>query len=223
MTHSWLHHLACLLALVACGHSSAEAAEILWAGDFEVGANPPVNPQDALGAPNGLLAGFSTLDAEATYTTFAIAQSVDDSSLAALLGVPVATLQLADFVTFERNGTPGISYEGSTWTFRSGGSSVETVQVPGDSRVVASGAIDPASYASFFGLVPETQGDWPFVLIDLQEVDPTALDFEVTVLRGPDFFDTPDPDALGILEPQVLFADGFESGNITAWSGSSNP
>ncbi len=190
-----------LVVVCSLGWSSAVTAQdvcLRWAEVVVPNpTDPPSAPENALGRPDGLQTKFGEGPAdEATYSSFQCDEFFGEASFASFLGVSEAVLQQADFVAFERNGALGFTFEGSTWTFAAGGMT-EAFQAP--TEAFASGVVTTSAYESFFGISVEPGGEWPFVLFDLQQVDPSALDFEVTVLRGPTVQDTPDVDAMGVV------------------------
>jgi len=175
-----------------------EFTNVRWAGAVVSGPIPPDRPSAALGRPDGLTTAFSPTGAEATYQLFDISESFAGDELAAFLSVPANILAQADFIAFEGNGDV-VVFENSLWTFNSGANK-ELIQVPNGAGVIAKGNLSPESYKEFFGIDVLTAPIWPFVLIDLQVVENSANDFRVTIDRGDGSPNSPDPDAMGILD-----------------------
>lgn len=211
----------CAVALLFSSPSWAVQLRTAWASGYEASESPPANGEDALGRPDGLTAGFFTTDAMATYTTFIACETYDLSAFAAFLGVDENQLKEADFLVFERNGTPGRAFEPSTWTF-SDGTSAESFQVGVDASV-QTGRVSTAEYSSFFDIEIPPGGDWPFLLFNLQGIDPTYSSLRVTIERGSSSVATPDPDAMASLGVQVAlqpiegaYSQDFDGGEATA-------
>lgn len=194
--------LICVLVGVLSISATAEEMTILWAGEVLPSDSPPLNPENALGIPDGKQAAFQPLNATATYTDFHVSASYDKYALESLLNVDHEAFAQADFVAFESNGSPNYDFEKSIWTFASGGLT-ETITVT--SQALAFGNIAPNSYEDFFNIQShQARGDIPFVLFDLQIVDPLAPDFTVTVRQGGFAqLQTPDIDAMGVIQPTV--------------------
>jgi len=180
-----------------------------WASALDSSSNV-INPSNTLGAPDGSLAEFgSGSPATATFSGFGNGSSTntDSISLAALLGIPEATLSQADLITFEHNGTPNVPFESGTWTFDDGSSSIQIFHdfdnpMTGGG-IVALGNITRGDYATFFGFTdPFSSGDIPFLLFDLGGLDLASNNFDVTIDSQGVGIASPDLDVLGIIIPE---------------------
>jgi len=130
------------------------------------------------------------------------------ANLAALLGVPLATLASADVIAFEGNGgSPGESggWESSKWLFSDGVNSLTVVRdaVSGTSSpagvLLADASISAADYERFFGLAPIGETVVSFMLFDLPPgIDVSSPAFKLIVKGYPAGEGTPDPDTIGI-------------------------
>ncbi|HEG42739.1 MAG TPA: hypothetical protein ENH94_01690 [Phycisphaerales bacterium] len=197
-----MRFLTCILVGVLSVSVFAEEITILWPSEVLPSDSPPNVPEAALGIPDQRCAAFVPLNATATYADFNISASYDKSNLESLLNVDSEAFAQADFIAFESNGTPHLGFEKSIWTFASG-DVTETITVI--SQALAFGEIMPRVYETFFNIQShQTRGDVPFVLFDLQVVDPLASDFTVTVKQGGRFqLQTPEIDAMGVIQPTL--------------------
>jgi hypothetical protein len=191
-----------ILVLTACiSATRSEAVTIDWA-DSVVSSIFVSLPANALGAPDNQFAGWGNNPGIATYDYTGSALTYDSSGLATLLGITPGALGTANFIAFEVNGSAGLGFEGSVWSFDDGSSVFTYTWVEGSSAggpVVAAGSLSFAAYAAFFGLTPLTiTGDIAFLLFNAP-VDVNAPDFEVTLASSQNGRDggTPDPDAMG--------------------------
>jgi len=171
-----------------------------------------VNASNALGAPDGLHAGFhdnngsATANEIGTYSGFGSGDinTYSSASLAALLGISQTQLSQGDLVAFERNGTPGYSFEGCDWVFDDGTNSATLSYTQGvpDPMIVALGNISNGNYANFFGFTNShgSTGDYAFILFDIDgnsAVNPFASNFSVSLSAMGVAHTSPDPDAIG--------------------------
>jgi hypothetical protein len=198
MRKAWMVLIAGFLAA-----STAEATIIDWADEL-VSSTFVFNPQNALGAPDNATAGIGANPGSATYAYTGGATTHDTASLAALLGTTTATLSSANFIAFEVNGSAGLGFEGSLWSFDDGSSVFNYQWIEGSSAngpVVAAGTMSFAAYAAFFGIPPLTiTGDIAFLLFDVPvNVDSASFEVTLTSSRLGRDAGTPDPDAMGRL------------------------
>jgi hypothetical protein len=178
-----------------------EATTIDWA-DEVVSSIYVLDPAFALGAPDNQFGNWGNNPGSATYAYGGSSVTYDSAGLASLLGITPGTLGAGNFIAFEANGSAGLGFEGSVWSFDDGTSAFTYTWVEGSSAagpVVAAGTISFASYAAFFGLSPLVQaGDMAYLIFDVP-VDVSAPGFEVTLTSSQAGRDggTPDPDAMG--------------------------
>lgn len=202
--------LSLLLAawLGAAGYATAQSTQIDWAST--VVSSTAADASLALGRPDGVtMAGNQVGTGTHTFGGFGSGDNISYNSgaLASLLGVSPATLARADFLVFERNGTPGVTFESCTWTFGDGTSQLVVPHTFGGSAagpILALGNVSDSAYASFFGATVPAGGDWPYMLIDIDgfsAVNPSAGGFQVTLSTPGGSNGTPEPDALGRITP----------------------
>jgi hypothetical protein len=174
---------------------------IKWADNF-VNAAGIANPELGLHPPDGMHVVTSP-GGSITFLKFDDDAVYDEQIFASTLGVSLATLGQADFVCFDLNATAGLGFEPANWTFRNGAApSTGPIAMP--AGALSTGSLTPAAYQSLFNLssppaIPN--GDVPWILVDLPSpIEPLAPDFRVDIQAGPGSNDTPDPDALGVLD-----------------------
>ena len=184
-----------ILMLIPYGAVGEELC-IAWAGSVQPGEIPPLNPENALGAPDANQTSFSAVDAEATYGSFSAPAQFPSYEFSDFLGISENDLEQADFIAFEGNQINGIGFESSTWTFSSGGA-IEVFHIPDEAFL--SGIITNEDYSAYFSVEAPLWSEWPFILVDLQTVDPEAADFTVTIKGEGTTTGSPEPDALGVL------------------------
>lgn len=182
-----------------------------WASGVTSGSNPPIAPQNALGAPDGFISFFVGTDS-AAYAGFGEGEVTQRGDLADLLGIDQATLDSADFVIFECGISPDGMFEGATFVFVTPGGT----DVKNTAAAVASGVIDLGAYEDFFGVPTAVcSGEWAFALFDTT-VDTSDPDLAVQIIAGPG---QPAPDAMATLSkppppPPACPADLDQSGSI---------
>ena len=164
------------------------------------------SPANSLGAPNGQNASLSPTGL-LTVSQFLQSVAYSDSALAAALNL--SSLPVFNVILLEFNGTAGLGWEGSQFSFTSGGPAV-SMQVNNGAGigtpvnyVVAAGAISAAAYQSLFGSTAVGAADIPYLLFNLSGsgVNAAAPNFQLSIngFNG----STPDPDAIGIVPPGV--------------------
>lgn len=213
------------MALLCCGLSTSTATaqpasqvrEIRWATTVESDAIPFINPEKIVGYPDGQTPSAGELGS-AKCSKFLECTHVSGDGLAALLGVSQQVLDGSDFIAFERNGTSGFGFEGSTWKFKVGFTQ-EVVSIPNAAH--ATGAVSVSAYDAFFGTTSTGTGDYPFILIDLHTVDPLSPDFSVEVVAGAAVTQTPDVDAMGVF--RVPFGASWAAAVAPGTPGPANP
>ena len=186
--------------------SIASAISIDWA--TAQSSTGVTNPLDSLGPPNGL---NSTVNPGGLLTASQFLQRVTYSNSALAAALNLSSLPLFNVILLEFNGTPGLGWEGSQFSFSSGGPTV-TMQVNSGAGVgiptnfvVAAGAITRTAYQTLFGFAPVgiPAGDIPYLLFDLSSsgvnVASSAFQLSINGFNG----STPDPDAIGIIPPSV--------------------
>jgi hypothetical protein len=210
----------------------AIAIQIDWANSVSNVLNVE-NPSNALGKPDQMLADFSGIsgigDSSATYAGFGSGQNVmyNDADLAALLNVNPSILAQADFISFDRNGTPNVTYETSIWVFSDGNGNSLTVPytylTDPTGAVTAKGNVSNTAYASFFGFSAiYSGGDMAYLLFDIDgpngnpSLDPFALGFIVTLMSKGDISTqgSPNTDVMGrmgtpVPEPSLMVLLGI--------------
>lgn len=190
--------------------SSAEAIIIDWASTFS--NSNAINPQEALGKPDGYHAMFgdnSGFVRTATYSGFGLGDSIDydTSGFAAFIGVNPATLAVADFITMEANGGTNTIFESSTGEFSDG---VNVLSVFHDAAnpdntgpIIAFGSMSNQDYADYFGFYNYIVGEseWVYMLFDINgysDVNTYSNSFSVTLSATDSGGGTdPDPDVMG--------------------------
>jgi len=213
------------LALLWGGFSTSTAAaqpasqvrEIRWATTVQSGAIPFINPEKIVGYPDGQTPSAGELGS-AKCSKFFECTHVSGDGLAALLGVSQQVLDGSDFIAFERNGTSGFGFEGSTWIFKAG-STQEVVTIPSGAH--ATGAVSLSAYDAYFGTTSSGTGDYPFILIDLDQVDPLSAALTVEVVAGAAVTQTPDVDAMGVF--RVPFGASWAATVLPGTPGPANP
>jgi hypothetical protein len=202
--------LTCLLRM----GSQAQTVKIDWAGTASPGST------NAIGSPDDIIvAGAANTS---TFGGFGVGagntSTYNYNSLATLLNLSnPALLAQADFIAFEGNGTPNITFETGTWTFTDGTNNFAVTHTFGNTPaqdtagVLALGNISVSNYNAFFGAtnVP-AQGDLAYILFDIpSSVNLASSSFGVSLVSPGDTTGpgTPDMDALGRLsipEPSSL-------------------
>lgn len=213
------------LALLCCGLSTSTAAaqpasevrEIRWATAVQDGSIPFMNSEKIVGYPDGQTPNAGE-QGSAVCSKFLECTHEAVSGLAALLGVSQQVLDDSDLIAFERNGTPGFGFEGSTWKFKAG-SKQENVSIPNAAH--ATGTLSLSAYDAYFGTTSSGTGDYPFILIDLHTVDPLAADFSVEVVAGGVVTQTPDVDAMGVF--RVPYGASWAATVVPGTPGPANP
>lgn len=190
-----------LLTYVADARNAAAGIITLdWAGNVDSSSNVS-NPDNALNAPNGTLAGFGATGSTSTAAFSAFGNSntqTEASSFAALLGISESVLSQAEFIAFEYNGTAGIAFESSTWTFDDGTnqSVVSYTQGQTDRGISALGNIAINDFESFFGFNSTLSGgDFAYIAFDLDGLDLTSIN--VSIEAAGVGTQSPDIDAMG--------------------------
>jgi PEP-CTERM motif len=187
------------------------AVTIQWANTVSDSTLPMAFPaENALGLPDSTFAGFYDGDAAttemATFGGFGAGDNVtyDTGSLAALLGVGESLLLQADFISFEVNGSVGLTFETSEWLFSDGTNSLTVAHAIGGSptgAITALGNVSFAAYDAFFGTTSLSKGDTAYILFDIDGnslVDPLAPAFTAKLSAiGSIATDSPDPDVMG--------------------------
>lgn len=204
----------------ASGTMGQGTLQIDWAASS---SNPAgLNPVVAVGPPNAGT-GANTGDGYSiTHSDFGVGQGNSRTYPGFASVFPSGSFATADFIALEINGTPGIGFESSFWTFTSGSSSL-TVHYPNalaGGHIVGVGSLTPAVYETLFKLPANSAtGEWAYILFDVDGlnsgVNPFASDFAVRVVAPGDVkpdgtkdFGSPDLDAMGrislVPEPGVL-------------------
>ena len=204
-----------IAAFSILGSSSITAATIGWADT--VTSTNLATASNVLGQPDGVLTGFNdnngTTTENATYAGFSNTISYDTNDLAALLGVSSSVLNASDVIAFEFNGSASANnnFETSDWVFNDGSNSVSASYVfntaPADPLITTVGIVSSSAYANFFNFTnPFGSGNIAFILFDIDGqsiVDPFASSFSISLNAtgsGSGFVDSPDVDALGVLQ-----------------------
>ena len=201
-----------VVLLVAAGLvETSLATTIQWASIVSSSNLPPAGPaENALGRPDAVFASFfdgNAATAEtATYAGFGGGDNIDYdfASLAALLGISESLLGEVDFISFEGNGTRGLTFETSDWLFDDGTNSLavsHTLGSPPAGAVVALGNVSVSAYDLFFGTSSGFTGDYAYILFDIDgssAVNPLAPGFTVFLsATGSTAFNSPEPDVMG--------------------------
>lgn len=208
MLHQRLAALTCFGLFVGIGVPLRADIVLEWATNLDA-ASGVSNPENALEAPDDLVAGFEGEPCEATYSGFRVGNvfSIDLPSLATFLGVTEETLAEADFITFERNGTAGQPFESGMWTFDDGTTSFAVYHDydnPGEAEdVIAFGNVTREECAGFFGF-PYTpaDGDFAYLVIKLNAsgLDLFSPNLSVTLTAGGGTGgESPEPDCMAFL------------------------
>jgi hypothetical protein len=200
ISRSTLIAVAILTVIASGGESRAGFVTIGWAGVASPGTNPPVSLDKILGAPDGRLARFDGDNpVEATVSGFSTTAMYDESDLATLLGVSLATLQQAEVITFDLNGLEH-DIESATWTFSANGlTEVFHTGSAGPNTPIATGMIAAADYTGFFS-TGALESPFPsFALFTLQSVDSTSADFAVRISAVGVDPHSPDLDSVGVI------------------------
>ncbi len=201
-----LFHFVVIVSLLSVSASaSAQQVQLNWAGT----ASP--NAAAAAGRPDDVFvtgaAGTSTFGAFGVGSGNTSAYSL--SSLETLLSITPGGLAHGDFIAFEQNGTPSITFESGTWTFSDGFNSLSVTHTFGNTPgqdtpgVLALGNITLANYTTFFGLPASSgAGDIAYIVFNIagvSAVNPQASTFGVTLVSPGGNVGTPDMDAMGTM------------------------
>jgi hypothetical protein len=193
--------LGLAFALAAAAASAAtDDFVVRWAGTSSQAAG--------VGAPDGDV--YTQGTSASSFTDFG--GPIAYAGLAAALGVTVETLALADVIAWEGNGSApaaGGGWESSVWTFEDsdGGVGSASFAQALSGTFVGNGTLTNADYGALFGMTPATTGLFSFLLIDVDMVAGvnasrlTTIRLAGVAAPGPGLEGTPDPDAVGLLQP----------------------
>lgn len=184
----------------AAASAATDEFVVRWAGTSSQAAG--------VGAPDGAV--YTQGTGASSFTDFG--GPVTYAGLAAALGVTAETLALADVIAWEGNGSApaaGGGWESSVWTFEDsdGGVGSATFTQTLSGTFVGNGTLTNADYGALFGMTPATAGLFSFLLIDVGTVTGVNASLLTTVrlagvaAPGPGLEGTPDPDAIGLLQP----------------------
>jgi hypothetical protein len=170
---------------------------------FEIGAAPLL----LLNAtPNNTSVTFNT-NREATYSNFQFNANVSNASLAALLGVSLATISKTDFIAFDTHGVTPNKFESSEWTFTEGGTSITYNHVFGANTITSPLLVDIAisnvgvGYNAIFGTSFPPGQTFGVLLFDLSDVGISvgSSSFDVTLTGSTSLPGDPDITFLGVI------------------------
>lgn len=175
---------------------------------------PAILAENVLGQPDSTFAGFYDGNAAttemATFGGFGAGDNVayDSGSLATLLGITESLLLQADFISFEVNGSAGLTFETSEWLFSDGANLLTVSHTIGGApsgAITGLGNVSFTDYDAFFGTTSSSAGDIAYILFDIDSnslVDPSASGFTAKLSGiGSIPTNSPDPDAMGRILP----------------------
>lgn len=182
---------------------SLSSSSVQWSGQID-SAVTVKDKTHATGKPDGKIAGLGSPNSTARFSNFTVVVDYDLNLFAKFLGVSSTLLKNADFIAFEYNGSPGTSFESSTWLFDGG---ERTITVHHDFKkskttkhLIHWGNVIPRKYAKFFNVPNRGSGCYAFLLFDLHgEIETDASKLKVTLSSRSTGPGTPDPDAVGIV------------------------